>query len=240
MGSDLARLSYDRTRGYRSVIVQQGRVTLEADANEAAKLASEALRHETIDIVGPAGTPDQGYAVSAGSGGPTDIVCGAGTMYLGGWRLHQDAPVHLNKQPDWLNLAPGQPDWKNLPATTQARGNLLIALLATEQSVSAVEDNALREVALGGPDTAARSRLMQHFLAIPVVAATRAEAAKELVADLGFTDDAGREDLRGDLWGKAAGEFLPAADAGRSMLADRGRRVSGRRQPARAGDDRQL
>jgi hypothetical protein len=186
VGSDLARLSYDRTRGYRSVIVQQGRVTLEADANEAAKLASEALRHETIDIVGPAGTPDQGYTVSAGSGGPTDIVCGAGIMYLGGWRLHQDEQVHLNNQPDWLNLAPGQPDWKNLPVTTQTRGNLLIALLATEQSVSAVEDNALREVALGGPDTAARSRLMQHFLAIPVVADTCAEAAKELVADLGF------------------------------------------------------
>src|SRR5271165_517682 len=185
MGSDLARISYDRTRAYRSVIVQQGRVTLEADVNEASIIASEALREETIDIIGPCGTPDDGYAVGTGSG-PTDIVVGKGTMYLGGWRLTEPKEVHLNAQPDWLNLPAGQPAWKNLPPTQTERGNLVIALLATEQSISAVEDTALREVALGGPDSAARSRLMQHFLAVPVAASTCAAAAKELEADLAF------------------------------------------------------
>jgi len=63
MTADRAKISYDPTRQYRSVIAQQGRVTLEADTNEAATIASEALRLETIDVMGPTGTPDNGYAL---------------------------------------------------------------------------------------------------------------------------------------------------------------------------------
>jgi hypothetical protein len=55
MVADIARVTYDPTRQYRSLIYQQGRVTLEADNNEAAMLAQEALRLETIDIIGPTG-----------------------------------------------------------------------------------------------------------------------------------------------------------------------------------------
>ncbi len=183
MTSDIARISFDASRGYRSVITQQGRVTLEADVNEAARIAEETLRREMIEIIGVAGTPDNGYAASAGANA-NDIVVGAGALYLSGWRLRLESPVHLNVQPDWANLPAGQPSWTNLPTPAQPRNNLAIALLVTEQEVGAIEDQALLEVALGGPDTAARSRLMQHFLAIPVAASTCAAAATELAADL--------------------------------------------------------
>ena len=53
MTADRARISYDRSRDYRMLVKQQGRVTLEADDNEAAVIASEALRLETIDVIGP-------------------------------------------------------------------------------------------------------------------------------------------------------------------------------------------
>ena len=36
MGSDRARVSYDPSRHWRGVVYQEGRVTLEADWNEAA------------------------------------------------------------------------------------------------------------------------------------------------------------------------------------------------------------
>jgi hypothetical protein len=58
MTADIARITYDPRRKYRSVVAQQGRVTLEADSNEASAIASEALRLETIDVIGHAGTPD--------------------------------------------------------------------------------------------------------------------------------------------------------------------------------------
>jgi Family of unknown function (DUF6519) len=179
MGSDIARVSFDPTRQYRSVVLQQGRVTLEADGNEARRIASEALRLETIDLVGPAGTPDDGYKVGLDASGNAAVL--PGTMYLGGWRLVLDEPVELDNQPDWLDM-PKQ----------SFGGPTLVALLATEQSVCAIEDQPLREVALGGPDSAARTRLMQPFLRLPLDGRTCEIAAKQvdaLLAEDGVTLD---------------------------------------------------
>jgi Family of unknown function (DUF6519) len=170
VGSDLARISFDLSRGYRSVVAQQGRVTLEADINEETAIASEALRLETIDVVGPAGTPDDGYKVSYDA--TNGLVAAPGTMYVGGWRLTQDQQVLFKKQLEWLDQ----------PSQAAIQGNALAALLVTEQSISATEDQALREVALGGPDTAARTRLMQHFVLIPTT------ASQCPAAELGLAD----------------------------------------------------
>ena len=185
MGSDLARISFDPSRGYRSVVAQQGRVTLEADVNEEAAITSEALRVETIDVVGPAGTPDDGYKVSWNA---TDgLVASDGTMYVGGWRLTQEKPVPFSNQPEWLDQ----------PQQTTIQGNALAALLVTEQSISAIEDQALREVALGGPDTSARTRLMQHLVLLPTsdsdCAAAEADLEKNLQSKGLLLDPATRE-----------------------------------------------
>src|ERR1051326_7596550 len=83
MGSDRARVSYDPNQLYRSVVMQQGRVTLEADWNEAEEIAAEELRSEALDFVGPAGTPDDGYKVTPAQGGnalPFDYFINPGTM----------------------------------------------------------------------------------------------------------------------------------------------------------------
>jgi hypothetical protein len=178
MASDRARISFDPSRAYHAVVAQQGRVTLEADVNEAGLIESEALRLETIDIIGPAGAPaapppGDSYKVVPGPA-PEDTVIHAGLYYLGGWRLVLDQPVKIKAQPDWLN--------RPLP-TQQQSGNDLVSLLITEQSVCAVEDQALREVALGGPDSAARLRLMQHFLMLSMAGAACADGAK-LIATL--------------------------------------------------------
>jgi hypothetical protein len=173
VGSDIARVSFDPTRQYRSVVAQQGRVTLEADVNEASRIASEALRLETIDLIGPVASPDGGYNLGLDASGNVAVM--PGTIYLGGWRLRLDQPVELDNQPDWLNMPPQQ----------NFGGPAVVSLLATEQSVSAVEDQPLREVALGGPDTAARTRLMQHFLHLPSRGDTCDIAAGAVAAILG-------------------------------------------------------
>lgn len=179
MGSDRARISFDPTRGYRSVVAQQGRVTLEADSNEQSSIQSEALRLETLDIIGPAGTPDpHGYEVSVNASGA--LVVAPGTMYVGGWRLHLDDIVPLAAQPEWLDQ----------PVSTAMQKNFVVAVLVTEQFISATEDQALLEVALGGPDSAARSKLMQHFVELPVDAskcpAAEADLIKNLLTSMGL------------------------------------------------------
>ncbi len=169
MVADIARITYDPTRQYRTVVRQQGRVTLEADENEAATLASEALRLETIDIFGPAAAIGDGYRVGSASG-PGGISIHSGIFYLGGWRLELDQTLEL----------PGDPKAAN-PVT----GNFAVALLLTEQSVGAVEDTALREVALGGPDSAARTRLMQRFVREQINGESCPEGQANISAGLG-------------------------------------------------------
>jgi hypothetical protein len=171
VGSDRARISYDKTREYRSVVAQQGRVTLEADVNEEAVIAGEALRYETIDIIGPTGTPDNGYLVSVDAAG--NLTVGPGIMYVGGWRMRFREPMPVADQPEWIDQPPQA--WTQNPK----EGLYVIALLVTEQEIQAVEDQALREVALGGPDTAARTRLMQHIVAVPTNDDTCAAVLKD-------------------------------------------------------------
>jgi pSer/pThr/pTyr-binding forkhead associated (FHA) protein len=191
MGSDRARVSYDPSRKWRGLVAQQGRVTVEADWNEAASIDAERDRTATLDIVGPVGTPG-GYAVTAvpaagsqGSSAPGDLTVGAGTLYLGGERLDFDAPVDLASQPDWLDQATDTlwtapapaPVSPPVPVTSE-----LVYLLAIEQEVSALEDPALSDVALGGPDTMQRLRILQHFVRWPTQAADCAAAWPEIEA----------------------------------------------------------
>jgi len=103
MGADRARVSYNPRQQYRSVVMQQGRVTLEADWNESQAIVGEQLRHETLDIIGPAGTPDDGYEIVVTGtvpAPPFDFTVSAGTMYVGGVRLVLDAAVQYSNQSD--------------------------------------------------------------------------------------------------------------------------------------------
>ena len=162
MGSDRARISYDERQQYRSVVMQQGRVTLEADWNESQVISAEESRKDLLDIIGPAGTPDNGYAVTFPAPG-FDFQVGAGTMYVGGLRAYLPQSILYSQQSDWLdNIV--DPDWVPLPQ--QAPGNEYIYLFLREQEVSAVEDSDLKDVALGGPDTAQRTRLIQQIVRV--------------------------------------------------------------------------
>ena len=175
VGSDRARISFDRTREYRSLVAQQGRVTLEADVNEQAVISSEALRLETIDIIGPTGTPDDGYLVSINASG--QITVGPGIMYVGGWRMR----FHPGRPPSRISQSgiSTKPWSGSSSGTKKPAGNAVIALLVSEQEIQAVEDQALLEVALGGPDTAARTRLMQHIITVPTKDDTCAAVPKD-------------------------------------------------------------
>jgi len=184
MGSDRAKNSYDPTQQYRAVVAQQGRVTLEADWNEAQQIASEELREETLDFVGASGTPDNGYEVIAAAQPqpqPFDFATGAGTMYVGGVRVFSAQPIKYSNQLDWLDHV-GDPDWVD-PANMKSGppASELVYLLLREQEVSAVEDSALLEKALGGPDTTQRLRLIQHIVRLPTKGENCSYALEEAI-----------------------------------------------------------
>lgn len=175
MSSDRERISSDANQQYRSVVFQQGRVTLASDANEAWDIADEALRADVDDIVGPVGTPDDGYAISyPGKLGPADFTIGKGTMYLGGERLElvQDITFLGQKDGEWLDF----------PANVATSGSEEAWLLVREQELGAVEDPNLLEVALGGPDTTQRTRFIQRVMRSAVKSPECPSAWNEVLA----------------------------------------------------------
>src|SRR6266702_2479682 len=105
MGSDRARISYDEQRQYRAVVMQQGRVTVEADWNEEWQIVNEEMRKEVLDIVGPCCTPNDGYRVLQ-TGKPSrplfDFAVSKGTMYVGGMRIILPNPLQYSQQTEWL------------------------------------------------------------------------------------------------------------------------------------------
>ena len=171
MAGDRARVSYDPSRKWRGLIAQQGRVSVEADWNEAAMIADERDRQVALDVVGRFATPNRGYAVTTvaregewARSAPRDLAIGPGTLYLGGERLDLTERVLYSEQPDWLDRST-DPMWgASREGHHREVRHELVYLLAAEQEVSAVEDPALADVALGGPDTMQRRRILQRFV----------------------------------------------------------------------------
>src|SRR5437763_15655107 len=105
MPMDKTRVPVDPRQGYRGITAQQGRVILDRDVNALQTLTSEAQRLETLDVVGPCGTPEtEAFRITVATPqslvqparllglaslpapDPFDFHIGAGTMYLGGLR----------------------------------------------------------------------------------------------------------------------------------------------------------
>ncbi|MGZ3458632.1 MAG: DUF6519 domain-containing protein, partial [Archangium sp.] len=146
MTSDYSRSTFNPRKHYSGVRMQQGRVQLDADWNEQVDITAHQLRQRTRDLLGPSGAPvdDAGFALEVSEG---RLYVGPGRYYVNGVLCENDARVALGAQPD----DPG------LPAPEQP-GVYLALLDVWERTLGAYEDPDIREVALGGPDTAVRSK----------------------------------------------------------------------------------
>jgi hypothetical protein len=182
---DLSRLATNFTKHFDSARMQQGRVLTDDDFNEHAQLNSEDTRETRVDVIGPAGSPDEGFRIDSPQmlNGKLTFVIKAGVFYLGGLRLtlEQDEYYHLQK--DWLQQSEDPADRLGTPTAPRCD---LVYLEAWRQPVSAVEDSELFEVALGSRDTSTRIRTMRRVRVRQGVTATDCEAAfQTLLNDLG-------------------------------------------------------
>lgn len=188
---DLSRSAWYPTKRYAGVRMQQGRVLTDDDFNEAQVAASEALRRVLLDVVGPTGSPDEGFKVSSPSRSGTEMAftLGAGDLFVGGVHLRLPEAVGFGAQPDWLRQ-------RTLDRTgPAAAGTSLVYLEVWQQPVTAVEDAELFELALGGSDTSTRLRTMWRVRQATVTSTDCADAWAELTNAL-------EADLRGE-WSSA-------------------------------------
>ncbi|MFO1302120.1 MAG: DUF6519 domain-containing protein [Burkholderiales bacterium] len=178
---DLSRWATDFRKRYDSVRMQQGRVLTDDDFNEAERLDDEDMRRTRVDVIGATGSPDAGFSIDPTSFGKSPagfprFRLNAGTLYLGGLRLELFSPEWFEQQKDWLGFTPGDPDAPPALAAGTTRADL-VWIEAWRQATSAVEDNELFEMALGGPDTTQRVRIMRRVKVRPGVAASDCNGA---------------------------------------------------------------
>ena len=170
MPSDRSRTSDDLRQQYQGVVLQQGRVILDRDFNDLQSIVSDQIAADALDEIGPCGTPDSGFLISSpAKPSPQDFSLAPGAYYVGGQRAVLPVPADGNPwsyfhQPDWVT--PDKPSWFGAPNNTSA-GWEAVYLHLFEQEVGAVEDPDLLDVALGGPDTTQRVRLVRRVERTP-------------------------------------------------------------------------
>lgn len=174
---DLSRLTTDFRKHFTGVRMQQGRVLTDDDFNEAHVLGAEDQRRTRAHIIGTLGSPDDGFLPKGfvDTGGRVTFTLSAGSLYLGGHRLELNTDQLFHLQTDWLNFDPGA-EMPPIPPPNSTRRDL-VWIEVWEQPVTATEDATLFEVALGGPDTSARMRLVPRVRVRPGVIATTCEQA---------------------------------------------------------------
>jgi hypothetical protein len=166
MYGDFSRLTFAPEKHFSAVLVQQGRVMLDADANEQTAVMLHYLRRLAADLIGPYGGPAGSAGFEIGldtSTNPPTLSIGAGRYYVRGLLCEVDAPTTYLEQPE------GYRDPDEGEDQLPTGGPYILYLRAWERHITAVEDPSIRELALGenGPDTAARSKVVSQVLASP-------------------------------------------------------------------------
>lgn len=154
MKGDFTRFTHDPARQYTGVLKQQGRVDLDADANEAVFIQDYLDRTRLRDILCGCAFPQHasGFDVTATvTNGAPDLLLSPGRGYVDGLLCvvppAETGPTTYLNQPFFPAPPPLQPE--------DGRRDV-VYLDVWQRHVTAIEDPDIREVALGGPDTTTR------------------------------------------------------------------------------------
>lgn len=165
MKGDFSRFTFRPSKRYTAVLMQQGRVTVDADWNEQAAVSEYFERVRFEDVVGSCGVPGgTGFAIDVRADGTLEVS--PGRLYAGGLACELDASTPL------------EPLLRNPLGPTPGRTDL-VYLDVWERHITAVDDPDLLEPALGGADTTTR---LQVAWKIDVVEDVRNASCSDAVA----------------------------------------------------------
>jgi hypothetical protein len=188
MKGDFTRNTFNPTRHFRRVLMQQGRVQLDADWNEQDAILLHYIRRLSSGLIGPHGGPADfwgfGIATNASqvdlSGLSADeqarvnallqdmatngFLIGPGDYYIDGVLVENERYTSFVLQPSYPLPDAERPG--------KLMGGYLVYLHTFERHITYVEDDSIREVALGGPDTASRSKLVWQVETLTLPAGT--------------------------------------------------------------------
>jgi hypothetical protein len=214
MKADLSRDTFNPVRHFLRVIQQQGRVEVDADPNEQAAILIRYLQTLAADLIGPYGGPvgDAGFKIAWID---DTIYIEPGRYYVDGVLCElepgpevkneiatklKDAHMSKNSMPYYE-----QPDRRiDEKSDPLPQGESLVYLDVWEHHITAIEDPTIREVALGGPDTSTRSKVVCQ---IKVSEPREGQEIRNC------------DDLRGEAWARWV-ERLQSPERGRLAARD--------------------
>src|SRR5258706_6156133 len=183
MKANLTRDSFDPTKDFTRVIMQQGRPQLDADWNEQVAIFWDFWRNFVADVVGPHGGPQHncGFGILAEGEradlneeererllllqGPGDFLIGKGHYYVDGLRI---------VNPDHVTYCI-QPGWSPSPPLKNNHHPYLIYLDVWERHISEVEDDSIREGAWLGASTCSQAKLVWQVKSFELCGEDKAE-----------------------------------------------------------------
>ena len=149
MYGDFDRVTFDPLAGFANVLLQQGRLLLPSDFNEQGAILNHLLRQLIIDLHGNQWRVDTGFEIDVDSDDALKFTIGKGHFYVDGLLSENDKDRSYDDQPFWVKPA----------SLADLEDDSVVYLTCWERPVSWLQYARLREVALGGADTATRLQL---------------------------------------------------------------------------------
>jgi uncharacterized protein DUF6519/parallel beta helix pectate lyase-like protein len=175
MSSDISRQRFNPVNDFSSVLMQQGRVQLDADWNEWNEILDRRWRSETIDIIGRCVVPLEtvtGFEIKISGG---NLTIGRGRIYVHGLQAENHGDGNLEFDPilaESRRIDPlpydKQPYYQHPDPLPEAGGPHLVFLDVWEREVTYVEDPNLVENAVG-VDTTSRLQTAWQVRVLPNV-----------------------------------------------------------------------
>lgn len=204
MTGDFSRDSFDHTKHYLRVLMQQGRVLLDADWNEQAAILLHFLQTLAADLIGPHGGPGNSFKIITDDNVPRDFKLHKGHYYVNGRLCENETNTAYTAQTEY-------PSSEELENGT----NYLVYLDVWERHVTWIEDEDVRERALNGSDTATRSKLVWQAKTQSTLLTKRSEITPEAWKGL---VEAWQPKNRGSLSAQTEDPSSPAARAARKTV----------------------
>ncbi len=186
MKGDFTRSTFKRKNHYRSVRMQQGRVQLDSDWNEQADINNYHVETGMKDVIGRCGAPFhkktgindiKNFEIKV-TDDTKDFEIAQGHIYVNGILCENDpegASIRGSNQPDLPPLPEGVDFTADMPfiqfrdPPVQFSGGKYLAFLDVwQRHITYLDDKNIREVALGGPDTATRAKTVWQVKLLPV------------------------------------------------------------------------
>lgn len=182
MAGDFSRNTFDAKKHYSGVLMQQGRVQLDADWNEQLAIQHYRAHTETKDVVGACGVPKKGdsFKITAASD-DSNINIAPGHIWVGGLLCQLDGAASYVSQPYYPHpdnahfvtppvLPPQSPVGSPPPPPVKKfkDGNYIVYIDAWQREINYLDDPHIQEVALGEADTAVRLQNVWQVKLLPV------------------------------------------------------------------------